>query len=171
LGDDEAVTITYDRDAQMKKHTVLGYELVDTIPQLSKAIKEAVLFHHERGDGSGYPYGFSGKYIDFYTKIVSVADVYDAMTQNRVYKKKATPFDAFQMFLTSGQQVFERQIVDIFLKNIAAFYVGVGVELSNGLNGEIAYVPPKDIVNPVVNVNELYIDLAEESSLRITGLV
>lgn len=155
----------------IKRHTVYGYNFIKDISYISESIKKAVLLHHERMDGSGYPFGYSEKSIGLLEKIVSVADVYDAMTQDRVYKKKVSPFDAFEMFLTDGKSMFDATVLEAFLKNMAAFYVGSKVTLSNGYIGEIVYVPPQDILNPIISVGPNYIDLSRESSLKVLNLL
>lgn len=155
----------------MKKHSMYGYDFIKDISNISESVKEAVLLHHERLDGSGYPFGYSGSSISLLTKIVSMADVYDAMTQNRVYKNKANPFDAFKMFLTIGATMFESTVLNTFLKNMAAFYIGAKVILSNGDTGEIVYVPPQDILSPIISVGSKYIDLSMEVSLKVLSLL
>ncbi len=130
-----------------------------------------MLLHHERIDGSGYPFGYSNVSISLLAKIVSVADVYDAMTQNRVYKKKATPFDAFEMFLTIGESIFDTTVLNAFLKNMATFFVGANVILSSGDTGQIVYVPPQNILSPIISVGSKYINLSQESSVKILSML
>ena len=155
----------------IKKHPLHGYNHIKDISCISESVKRAVLLHHERIDCSGYPFGYSGSSISLLANIVSVADVYDAMTQNRVYKKKATPFDAFEMFLTIGTSMFETTVLNAFLKNIAAFYVGANVILNNGDTGEIVCMPPKNILSPIISVRSNYIDLSRERSLKVLSLL
>jgi putative nucleotidyltransferase with HDIG domain len=155
----------------MKKHSMHGYNLIKNISEFSESIKNAVLMHHERLDGSGYPYGISGDSIGLYARIVSVADVYDAMTRDRIYKKKATPFEAFQMFLTTGITAFDMVVLKTFLNNLPAYYIGTKVKLNNGEVGEIVYVPPHDIVSPVIRVAKRYYDLANTNELKVLSMV
>ena len=155
----------------IKKHPIYGYNLIKDISCISESVKKAVLLHHERIDCSGYPFGYSGSAISLLANIVSVADVYDAMTQNRVYKDKVAPFDAFEMFLTAGKSMFDTTVLNTFLKNIAAFYVGANVILNNGDTGEIVCVPPKDILSPIISVRSNYIDLSQERSLKVLSLL
>lgn len=155
----------------VKRHPIDGYDLIKDNNHISESIKKAVLLHHERMDGSGYPFGHSGSDISLLAKIVSVADVYDAMTQNRVYKMKATSFEAFQMFLTIGTRMFDTAVVNTFLKNMSGFYVGTKVILSNGDIGEIVYVPPQDILSPIISVRSKYIDLSRECNLKVLSLL
>ena len=155
----------------MKKHPIYGYDLIKDISYISEDVKGAVLSHHERIDGSGYPNGDLDDSISLLAKIVSVADVYDAMTQNRVYKNRASPFEAFELFLTIGKQIFDGTVLNAFMKNIPAFYIGADVALSNGDVGQIVYIPPQDILNPIINVGFNYIDLSQESNLKVLSLL
>jgi putative nucleotidyltransferase with HDIG domain len=163
--------LTADEFKVIKKHPIYGYDLIKDLNSINENIKKAVLLHHERIDGSGYPFGYSGSSISLLAKIVSVADVYDAITQNRVYKDKATPFDAFEIFLTTGKSMFDTTVLNAFLKNMAAFYVGSNVILNNGDTGKIVYVPPQDILSPIISVRSNYIDLSRECNLKVAGLL
>jgi len=83
----------------MRKHVVYGMELLVNIPGIPRAALIPVLQHSEREDGSGYPNGLAGSEIHVFGKIVAIADVYDALTTNRVYKQAAPAFEAFQQML------------------------------------------------------------------------
>ena len=74
----------------MKLHTVYGYEIIKNSYQLSTKIANIAFQHHEKWDGSGYPMGISQIDIDPLSRIVALADVYDALTSDRVYKKRET---------------------------------------------------------------------------------
>jgi putative nucleotidyltransferase with HDIG domain len=155
----------------MKKHSIYGYDLIKNMSEFSDHIKNGVLMHHERMDGSGYPYGISGVSIWLYAKIISVSDIYDAMTHDRVYKKKATPFEVFQMFLTTGMCTLDTLVLKTFLNKLPAYFVGTTVELNNGETGEIVYVPPHDIASPVVRVAKKYYDLSSINELKIFSMI
>lgn len=154
----------------IKKHTVLGYEILDEIEDVSPEVKNAVLLHHERTDGSGYPYGLTIDSIGLYAKIVAVADVFDAMTSDRVYKSKKTPFDAFEMFNTIGIRMFDTKVLNTFMRNISPYYIGADVVLNNGEEGKIVYIPPQDVLSPIVKVQSDYLDLSKQNNMRITGM-
>lgn len=155
----------------MKKHSVYGYNLIKDISNLSEGVKTAVLLHHERMDGSGYPFGYTQNSISLLARIISIADVYDAMTQNRVYKNKANPFASFEMFLTVGANLFDTTILSVFMKNMAAFYVGTKVLLSNGESGDIVYIPPDNILSPIINVGSDIKELSRDGSLKVLNLL
>lgn len=163
--------LTKEEFDEMKKHTLYGYELIKDITEISEEIKNAVLSHHERIDGTGYPFQLTNDAIGLYAKIIAIADVYDAMTQNRVYKKKVSPFETFQMFLSIGLGIFDTIVLNAFLKNLSTAYIGSKVLLNDGNIGEIAYIPPQHIINPVINIGGNYIDLADERDLKVLTLL
>lgn len=153
----------------MKKHSLIGYSCIKNISEISQPIKEAVLYHHERVDGTGYPHGLSGNEINLYAKIISIADVYDAMTQDRVYKKGVSPFEAIEMFVTLGIGIFDVHVLKVFLKNLAINLTGLYVVLENGECGEIVYIPPYEITKPIIFNGSSYIDLSR-SPQRIVSV-
>ncbi|MFZ5969756.1 MAG: HD-GYP domain-containing protein [Bacillota bacterium] len=156
---------------EIKKHTIYGYDILQGIAGLSEDIKRAVLMHHEREDHSGYPMGIKGDEIDKYSKIVAVADVYDAMTSDRVYKKRATPFEAFKMFETEGMHIFDVKIIRTFLTNLAPYFTGSKVLLNTGALGELVYIPPHNITKPIIRIGFEYVDTSERKDLRIASML
>jgi putative nucleotidyltransferase with HDIG domain len=151
----------------IKKHTIYGLQMLEDAENIPSEIKKAILYHHERTDGSGYPFHATSEKINKFAKIIAVSDVFDAMTSDRVYKKRATPFDAFEMFLTNGRSTYDAEIINIFVKKMANFYVGSDIILSNGQTGRIVFVPPYDTLNPIVQTDKGYIDFYREKDLKI----
>lgn len=93
----------------MKKHPVFGYDTVRDNPSIHDIVKNIIVQHHERPDGSGYPYGLINEQIHPFSKIVSICDVFDAITTNRPYKKAATSFEALKImkdFLSKNFDTF-----------------------------------------------------------------
>lgn len=162
--------LTKEEFYEIKRHTILGYELVNQYNNFNENIKNAILMHHERIDGSGYPYGISEKDITLNAKIVSVADVFDAMTSNRVYKRGTTPFKAFRMFWSEGMDQYDASIIFILLENLIPYYTGMKATLEDGRTGEIMYIPPRDVLGPIVKVDDELIDLSRQSNLSITNV-
>ncbi len=155
----------------IKNHTIFGYEIVKQSKELDPDIKRAILLHHERMDGSGYPYSYEPDHLNLFSRIVAIADVFDAMTSERVYKGRSTPFEAFQMFLTTGMSTFDVRILNVFIKNMVNYLVGSQVQLSNGETGTIVFIPQNDLFSPVVNVSNKYIDLSDESDIKIVKMI
>ena len=156
---------------QMKNHTRIGYKLSEHIPQLTNEIRKGILMHHEREDGKGYPYGVKGDDINLYAKIISIADVYDALTSERVYKKRITPFDTFGELKRIGFGHFDTKVLMTFLHNISGYYIGSKVKMNTGDNGEIIFIPPQSITTPIVLVQGKYLDLSQDSKLKIVEML
>jgi len=154
----------------IKKHTILGHEILSKMDDISDGVKNAVIFHHERMDGTGYPFGMSATFIDLYSKIVAIADVFDAMTSDRVYRKRKTPFDVFEMFKTVGVRIFDSTILNTFIKKISPYYIGANVMLNNGERGRIVYIPPRDVLSPIIEIQSDYLDLSIQNNVEILSI-
>ncbi|GED67158.1 hypothetical protein BRE01_08600 [Brevibacillus reuszeri] len=103
----------------IKQHPVIGYEMVKHITFFKKnGVLDAILFHHERFDGKGYPHGLRGKEIPLIARILAIADSFDAMTSNRVYRDKSNLTHAINQIRKNKGTQFDPEIVDIFLKSI-----------------------------------------------------
>lgn len=151
----------------MKSHTVKGYELLRDIG-LDPRIVNCTLMHHERCDGSGYPLGIKGDKIDPYSKVVAIADVYEAMTANRVYRGPICPFDVIAQFETEGFQMYETKYLLVFLQNIVDSYLHTDVRLNNGERAEIILINRQRGSKPVVmTTSGKPVDLSREPGLRI----
>lgn len=96
---------------EIKKHPIVGYEIVKEITFL-KDNANAVLYHHEREDGLGYPFGIDGKQIPYFAKIISIADSYDAMTTDRPYRKALTPAEAILEIKKNRNRQFDGNLCD-----------------------------------------------------------
>lgn len=155
----------------IKKHPLYGYYMLEKITDMGQDVKESVLMHHERIDGSGYPSGRSGDSLSRSAKIVSVADVFDAITSDRIYKKRATPFEAFEIFKTTGLGSLDSDIINLFINNIAPYYTGLKVLLNSQNVGEIVYIPPHDVTSPVVMTNGDYLDLSRTKEIKIESIL
>ncbi|TCL65948.1 metal dependent phosphohydrolase [Hydrogenispora ethanolica] len=123
----------------MKQHSRKGFEILkDKLPSFIPA--HIALQHHEREDGSGYPRGITGSGIHRFSKIVAVADVFDAMTSNRIYQVARPPFEAIQEIAAECDQKFDRRVVRALSKVIAPFPIGSVLLFQNGLQGVVTFV-------------------------------
>lgn len=103
----------------MKQHALIGYDILkDSKSKFLQAGAAIALSHHERFDGSGYPYNIKGEEIHIFGRIVSIADVFDALTSTRPYKKAWSFEDALQFLKEESGKHFDPKIVDLFLENI-----------------------------------------------------
>lgn len=154
----------------MKTHTKRGYELLEK-QNIDIRVKYVALMHHERFDGSGYPTGLSGKYIDDYARIVAIADVYEAMTAARAYRAPLCPFSVISIFESEGLQKYDPHYILVFLQNIVSSYLHNNVLLSDNSVGEIVMINNLSLSRPIVKVGDKYVDLSKERNLSIVALV
>ena len=157
----------------IKKHPLYGFEIIKDIPDIDERVKDAVLMHHEKENGTGYPYGVKGENISYFAKIISIADAFDAITSERVYMRRLTPFDTFREFekMGIGEGYYDPGILLTFLYSISQYYVGSKVMMNTGKVGEIVYVPPHNISSPVVRVEDEYIDLSVRKDISIVEML
>ena len=93
---------------EMKLHPEYGYQALQESGEVNNHVLESVRFHHERPDGSGYPLGISGSQIDLDLRIIACADIYDALTTRRVYRKAYGSYSALNMMKdSSGKEIDE----------------------------------------------------------------
>ncbi|MEW6771002.1 MAG: HD-GYP domain-containing protein [Bacillota bacterium] len=132
---------------EVKKHTVYGEEMLETMPPEVRRIARS---HHERLDGTGYPDGISD--IPATVQLTGLADVYDALTAERLYRRAYQPHEAFEMIAGTGNFWFDHLLVQAFLFNIAAFPVGSIVSLSSGAVAVVVENKPGLSLYPKVRV-------------------
>ncbi|WP_409344083.1 HD-GYP domain-containing protein [Paenibacillus sp. MBLB4367] len=155
---------------RMKKHTIYGYEIIRGMSDLSPRIALAALQHHEREDGKGYPYGISGKEMDYFSKIVAVADVFHAMTSSRVYRE-ASPF--YQVIMQMQQDGFgklDTAICSVFVRRMMELAVGSEVILTDGRRGKVVLIHAQDPGRPLVQIGSHYIDLSKNRQLQVQSI-
>lgn len=110
--------LTDEEWSEMRKHPEIGYRIAMSTPELS-TVAEYILTHHERWDGKGYPRGISGLEIPLLSRILAVADAYDAMTEDRVYHKGMPKEQAIEEIRQNAGTQFDPAIVDVFEEVIA----------------------------------------------------
>lgn len=162
--------LTEDEYSIVKTHTVRGYNLLKN-KKIDPRIKYAALMHHERCDGSGYPYGFNDSQIDSFAKLVSIADVYDAMTCARVYRGPLCPFQVVSIFETEGYSKYDPKYIMTFLEGIVQTYIHNTVKLNNGMEGEIIFINKMELSRPVVRTGEQFIDLTKHRDIQISSVI
>jgi len=158
----------------VKKHTIAGYELLRTNPLLTELSRIISLQHHERLDGSGYPYGLTAKEIHPFAKIVAIADMYDALTAERCYRKSLSNYQAYQILAQESTIKLDAHLLGQFLKHIAIYPNGTLVNLSDGTRGIIKSQNPGIPFSPNVmvlnNTNEKDVRLYDLDLSRILNI-
>lgn len=158
----------------MKEHSRLGSEYLKKQWDISVETNIAVLTHHERYDGKGYPLGLSENKQTVEGKIVCISDVYDALTSDRPYRRAVSPSEAIEHIMGSSETLFDPKVINMFIKKIIPYPVGTTVFLSNGMSGVVIEnfisnkIRPKIRILNAVNQEtgeELIYDLQHDESL------
>ncbi|TVY09713.1 HD-GYP domain-containing protein [Paenibacillus cremeus] len=156
--------------AVMKQHAQLGYNILRRTPGTSERVALVALQHHEREDGGGYPYGIQGNRIDFFSKIVAVADVFHAMSTNRVYRGAIPFFKVVSTIAEGGYTQFDPMIAAVFTQRMMELAIGSTVILSDGREGTIRMVHASDPLHPLVQLGTEYIDLHQQRSISLVHI-
>ena len=167
--------LTVEEFEEIKKHTILGYELLKKSGQLNLVSSYIALGHHERYDGSGYPYRLKSEEIQIYARIVAVADVYDALTSDRVYRKKLKPHEVYEYITSMGLHHFDPVVVENFVRFVTVYPEGSGVLLNTRERAIVVKHNRKMPTRPLVRVvydedmkrSSKEIDLSQESGIFI----
>jgi HD-GYP domain-containing protein (c-di-GMP phosphodiesterase class II) len=155
----KASRLNADEIAEMQLHTHLGYEIISNISGMTEQQALVALQHHEREDGSGYPFGVSGEKITPFSKIVSVADVFHTMISERVYKKPTPLYQVLQEIYKNSYELFDPKIVHSFITYVMNRLVGDYVILTDGQVARIVMLHPDDLINPLVEAQGQFYDL------------
>jgi len=142
-------TLTEEEYEIMKRHSVYGYRILQENKDIKNSIKVAVLQHHEKINGNGYPLGVEAEQISAFAKILTVVDIYDALVTERPYKEGFSPRDAVEMLMA---MTAELDIVSLrgFLGSVILYPVGTTVMLSNGERARVVENYEEAIMRPKV---------------------
>ena len=156
---------------EIKKHSIIGYDMVKKLQYIDKSVSYGVLMHHERLDGSGYPLGLKGDEIHPFGKIIAIADVFDAINSDRGYKSKKAPFEALRIVKEESLGKLDYKYVQVFLEHIINYYLGEEVILNNGDRCKILQMNANEIQRPLVLKDGEFIDLAKHKELYIEEML
>lgn len=154
----------------IKRHPQEGYRLL-LDSKLDPEVLNAVLMHHERCDGTGYPLNLSANQIGIYAKMVSIADVYDATTSARVYRGPLCPFSAISIFEQEGLRKYDPKFVMTFLENVVNTYLLNDVRLNNGTTGTVVFINKNKLSAPTIQTSSGFVNLSTQSELEIESLI
>lgn len=142
--------LTEDEFSVMRTHASLGDDLLAQNSEISREARQVALHHHERFDGSGYPAGLAGAEIPIFARIGAVADIYDAMSSNRVYQKAVAPEEALRkLYLMRGTHL-DPAIVERLIKCLGIYPIGTLVELNTNEKAIVRSLNPANPLKPTV---------------------
>lgn len=174
--------LTQEEYEAVQEHPAFGFNYLKESYEIPTSAYVAVLQHHEKYDGTGYPMKKAKEEISIIGRIIGVADVYDALTSTRPYRKSLLPSEAMEYIMANGGIMFDVKLTKIFARKVAPFPMGTYVKLSNGLTGIVADNYEDACMRPKVKVimdeegnhiKPYLINLRDERDLRsvtITGL-
>lgn len=136
----------------IQEHTETGFEILRKVGPIPLVSAHVAYQHHENFNGSGYSRGLSGEDIHLCARIVAVADLYDAISSDRPYRKALPPHEAYEIMFASRGAKLDPQLVDVFLENVALYPMGATVLLDTGEIGVVVEVFPKLQARPCVKI-------------------
>jgi putative nucleotidyltransferase with HDIG domain len=173
--------LTDDEFREIKRHPIYGKEMLEKEYSISHKAIKAIEQHHERIDGKGYPYGLKDKEISKFGKIISVCDVYDAVSNDRTYRKKFTPNEAYELIMAGAGRSFDMEVINNFKRTFAVYPLGSCIKLSNKVEGYVIKQNSNYPDRPIIRV--LYdsesrepipfyeIDLLQNINLTVESIV
>lgn len=162
--------LTDEEYTAIKQHSKKGYEILKK-KDVDIHIQYAALMHHEKCDGSGYPLGLKGDQIDWCAQIVTIADIYDAMTSNRVYRGALSPFTVINSFEEDGLRKYNPHYLMTFFEHVVNSYMNCKVQLSNGEEGDIIYINKVNLSKPMIKTKDNFIDLSKSTGISIEKIL
>jgi HD-GYP domain-containing protein (c-di-GMP phosphodiesterase class II) len=144
--------LTDEEFEEMKLHTERGYYLLKDEPGIPLLAAHCAYQHHERLNGTGYPRGLKSEEIHDYAKLIAIADSYDAMTSNRVYRRALLPHQAVETLYAGSGTLYDTKMLRLFRDKVAIYPIGLTVRLSSGQQAVVVRINANCVHRPVVRV-------------------
>ncbi|MDO7906149.1 HD-GYP domain-containing protein [Paenibacillus sp. JX-17] len=163
--------LTQEEQEEIRQHTTYGYQLLKNAKAINEGVRLTALQHHEKVDGSGYPLGLDGTQIHTYAKVVSVADIFHAMTLEKAYRRAQSPYIVLEQLHTEAFGKLDPTTVQIFINKVTQLSNGTKVRLSNEEIGEIVFVDRDHPTRPWINVKGQIVNLTQQRNLHIKEII
>ncbi len=151
----------------VKMHPQYGKEILSKLDNVHPEMLEVVYDHHERMDGSGYPNGLKGHDISLGGRMVSILDVYDALTSDRPHQKASSPTEVLKYLFESSPEKFDLELLQKFIQSIGIYPVGSLVRLTSGFLAVVVESARDNLLQPIV---QLVYDLNKNRAIPHTRL-
>ena len=153
-----------------ERHVVYGYNMIKDKP-LDIRVKQAVLTHHERMDGRGFPHQMDYRNINTISKVLAIADTYDTLTLIEPDYEPLSPFEALRQLNYEYYLKLDADMIMTFVDRMAQNFIRYEVILSNGQRGRIVMINKHDQARPLVQVGDEFIDLSKQTDITIIKLL
>ena len=155
--------LTDEEFLEMKKHPVFSRQLLMQDGNISQKAIDIAYQHHEKFDGRGYPQGLKGENIALFARVAAIADVYDALTSDRIYRPKMEPYKAMKIILSGNGTHFDPKVVEVFVRHMSVYPIESMVNLSSGEVAIVIRASEHSLIAPVVRL------LFDENGNKITS--
>lgn len=156
---------------EIKKHPVFIYNSLKGLTAVDPSIIYGVLMHHERSDGSGYPLGVKADKIHPFAKIIAIADTFDAINSNRIYRKSQGPFESLATLKKESLGRLDYEYCKVFIEHVLTFLMGESVLLNTNKTCTVIGINPDEISRPLLFDGSEFIDLKNHKEVHITKLL
>lgn len=170
--------LSKDEQITLMSHSALGYEQVRHDPVVTSYTKQIIRLHHEKLDGSGYPLGLRSEDIPGFVQIVTIADMFDAMTSDRSYRLRMPVYKAIEELMAEAVMRIKPEILTHFIENICIYPPGTPVRLTDHREGIVVDYRKKMPSRPIIRIvkdleraSVYEIDLMRELTVFIDGVV
>ena len=136
----------------IKGHPMKAFQFLSD-KNVPDAVLKAILMHHEKCDGSGYPSKLKENQISRYAKLLSITDTYEALTSDRTYRPAKNTFEAVQIMIQEKEK-YDSEMLSKILSKIALMQIGKKATLSDGKEGKIIMINPNDVSKPVLKTEQ-----------------
>ena len=137
---------------KIRQHPMIGYEILSQHNNTSGEVANAVLQHHERWDGSGYPYGLKGEDISRFSQIIAITDTFTALLSDRPGRRTYMPHETVEYVMAYSGEHFSPDLIELFVRNVPCYASGLTIELNTGEMGIISSPNLGFIGRPVVRI-------------------
>ncbi len=167
----------------IKLHTIYGYKLLIKDSNFPSEIAAVALQHHEQFDGNGYPRKLKNDQIDLFSRIISIADTFEAMTKKRSYRSEFLSYEAMKNILNQSKHKFDPKLIRIFLSNMSIYPLASLVKLNTNAVGMVIGANKDKPLRPVIKIiidefgdkvsqdEDKFFDLIKVPDLFITSAV
>ncbi len=163
--------LTDEEYARVKEHPVIGYTILRNDHDLNEHVKNATIMHHEKFDGSGYPYHMKGDKIDVFARYIAIVDTYLAMASPRAYRPAFTPLQILGNFEVNLDK-YDVELLMPLMNRIADAQIGTRVRLNDDSVWEILIIHPTSFSRPILkNENGQILNLLTSPNLKIISKV
>lgn len=165
-------SLTIEERETIKLHPLYGFYLLKNIPDIFPGIQYAILQHHERENGSGYPNGIASDTIHPFAKIIAIADTYDALISERFYRKGLTPFGALETLINEMFIQFDPAYCKVFIRNALQELSKATVLLNDKTQADILYFPCFMSAKPTIKKPDgTSLDLNQHPDIAIIDII